>query len=288
MSSKVSPLGFRLNKGKNWKFNFLADKKNYPFLFSCSSELEVYLQTVLNSKKLKFIKILVYNNSNTVYLYVYYKISFFKFFKIRNFNFKKFKTLIHYKKKNYKFFKKLKLYKKIFNFLIIKRIKIFLYLKYLNIKISKMYSNYCFKVYFFPFNYLKNLNKSSLKLYKNFLKNNKLKKISKLIIFSVINRNSFVLSRLILNFLFKRKNHKKYINFIINDLKFLLNLNKFFLGFKIQLKGKLNGKLRSKVFSSKTGNVPLSTCKSLISYNYLPMKTRFGIFGIKVWLVYKN
>lgn len=501
MGNKVSPISVRLEKSKNWKFDFITDKKNYNKFFFSSIEIKNYIEKVLYNNKLSFINIYIKNiGSNLLYIYVYYKSPIFKFLKklklnlkikkikirvkkntkkfkklSKNFIFKKKFILLLDKRKNYfiiskrhlpnhphvyqprsnksikrynfkrsikpvivrilksnekvynlnsgtakinsklkvcsfrfdgggynvfqgypktikiikfnkkknkfnfniklkkkkisiikkkvinyykynknptivkignkfhyifsvnsihkiskyifKYNKKIKNlkyikrtrylkfknynkiknkikkrsimlkkkknfieHKKIIRIIILRKLKIFIFLKYLNLKFKNItkYLNFKFILVNLDFiRYLKKYSKKQIFLKKEY---SKISKNLNLLYIAINLRQPDLISKVVQNFLFKRKYHKKYFYYIVNDLKKLCNLkiNKFFVGFRIQLKGKLNGKLRSKKLYTKYGKNSLNCLSFPVYYSYLPMKTKYGIFGIKVWLIFKN
>jgi small subunit ribosomal protein S3 len=56
-------------------------------------------------------------------------------------------------------------------------------------------------------------------------------------------------------------------------------------GFKIQLSGRLNGAEIARIETFRYGRVPLQTLKANIDYSYLRAQTKYGIIGIKVWVL---
>ena len=72
--------------------------------------------------------------------------------------------------------------------------------------------------------------------------------------------------------------------------KQFLNENTHFLkkfkGFKIHVKGRLNGRNRSTIYKHQFGPVSLQNFSKKIDYCFWPAFTIYGVFGIKVWIVY--
>jgi small subunit ribosomal protein S3 len=56
-------------------------------------------------------------------------------------------------------------------------------------------------------------------------------------------------------------------------------------GFKIQLSGRLNGAEIARTETFRYGRVPLQTLKANIDYSYQRAQTKYGIIGIKVWVL---
>lgn len=290
MGNKILPVSVRLEKSKNWKFDFISEKKNYSLFFFFSIEIEKFLKKILNRKGLNFIKIYIKNTGyRLLYIYVFYKLPIFVFFNKIKFKIKKKNIKIKGKKI------RIKKYKKIFKIIIFRKLKIFIFLEYLkkkikNINKNKLNINLILSPVNFTINFINNNNCYKLKR-QIFLKK-KYTKISKnfnILYLATSLKEPELISKIIQKFLINRKYHKKFFSFIFKDLKKVCHFNKSFLeGFRIQLKGKLNGKMRSKKLLYKYGKNSLNCLNYPIYYSYLPMKTRYGIFGIRVWLIYKN
>nr|YP_009770290.1 ribosomal protein S3 [Zapoteca portoricensis]QIT00992.1 ribosomal protein S3 [Zapoteca portoricensis] len=56
-------------------------------------------------------------------------------------------------------------------------------------------------------------------------------------------------------------------------------------GVKIQIAGRIDNKEKAKVIWQRKGRVPLQTIRAKIDYCSYPLKTRYGVLGIKVWIV---
>lgn len=75
----------------------------------------------------------------------------------------------------------------------------------------------------------------------------------------------------------------------LNGLKSVFNL--FFKkcnlkGIKVQFKGCLNNRRRSRSFDILKGSVPVQTISSQISYSQIDCLSIYGVCGIKVWIHY--
>lgn len=81
----------------------------------------------------------------------------------------------------------------------------------------------------------------------------------------------------------RKRNFNKFFFFLRKYAAFLKKL-KYIKGFKLQLKGRLRGKPRSKQISFQKGRVPLQTKNSYISYALKHIPTTYGIFGLKIWI----
>jgi ribosomal protein S3 len=89
-----------------------------------------------------------------------------------------------------------------------------------------------------------------------------------------------------MKFFFLEQN--KFLRFL-GILVTLLNsklFNKVF-GLKIVIKGKFNGNERKKKRILKSKNTPLQTIKNVIDYSFKTAITRYGVFGIKIWVFEK-
>jgi hypothetical protein len=177
---------------------------------------------------------------------------------------------------------------------ILKFIKIKLLYFYFNKTFKKIYKfNFLIKFVFFNSNLLKF--QKMLLNYEEFKKRMekecdiyyRIFKMLNFLHFSVLTKNSYLICEIIKNFLIRRKRHKKFFFYIKKDLDYLLGFyHNYFIGFKIQLKGKINGKMRKKKVVGNEGIISLSKLNQIISYYMLPMRTKYGIFSVKVWLFY--
>jgi hypothetical protein len=311
MGQKVSPVSLRLSKSKDWEFDCISLKKEYPLNLLLNLEFQEYIKKLLKIKSFRFFNIFLKKYCNNIYIYIYYYNDLFykrkkflkkkKYINIKNF-LKSFNIKFFSSKKRYKNFinilrkkKKIRFIKyKLIKEKILKFIKIKLLYSYLNKVFKKIYKfNFLIKFIFFNSNLLKF--KKMLLNYENF--RNRMEKecdiyyrifkILNFLHFSILNKNSYLICEIIKNFLIRRKRHKKFFFFIKKDLDYLLGFyNEYFIGFKIQLKGKINGKMRKKKVVSNEGIISLSKINQTISYYMLPMKTKYGIFSIKVWLFF--
>lgn len=91
---------------------------------------------------------------------------------------------------------------------------------------------------------------------------------------------------------FKRlpKNRKqlKLLTFITQSLKILCQQRKEFLGFKLQIKGRLNRRNRTHKWTFKKGILPIQTNETRVEYGYSEGLTRSGLIGIKLWIFYQK
>ena len=86
----------------------------------------------------------------------------------------------------------------------------------------------------------------------------------------------------------KNPKHRQYLQNIDKVLNKQFNIFDNCLGYKIELKGRVNGAARSRKISLKSGKAPLTTLKYKIKYDFKEILTPYGICSLKVWLFFKN
>jgi ribosomal protein S3 len=108
---------------------------------------------------------------------------------------------------------------------------------------------------------------------------------------TILIKNPQVLVRFI-GFQFKHlpKNRKqlKLLSFITQTIKILCEQRPEIIGFKFQIKGRLNRRTRTKTYNFKKGNLPIQTNSTRVEYGYSEGFTRSGLIGIKLWIFYKK
>ncbi len=91
---------------------------------------------------------------------------------------------------------------------------------------------------------------------------------------------------------FKRlpKNRKQFrlLKFLQQSLKIFCRQRKEFIGFKLQIKGRLNRRNRTHKWTFNQGILPTQTHTTRIEYGYSEGLTRSGLIGIKLWFFYKK
>lgn len=91
---------------------------------------------------------------------------------------------------------------------------------------------------------------------------------------------------------FKRlpKNRKqlRLLRFLQQSLKIFCRQRKEFIGFKLQIKGRLNRRNRTNKWNFNQGILPTQTNITRIEYGYSEGLTRSGLIGIKLWFFYKQ
>lgn len=91
-----------------------------------------------------------------------------------------------------------------------------------------------------------------------------------------------------------QKNFFKFLEILFKLFFFNPILGEFFknkqniIGFKIKLKGKINGKPRKKKIIIQYGKISTTTIYQNIDYSYEQVITKTGVFGLKIWLFYEN
>jgi len=88
------------------------------------------------------------------------------------------------------------------------------------------------------------------------------------------------------------RNHNAFISFLKNFLLFLLVLVKKrpssrIVGVRVLLSGRFNGHNRARSKQIRVGVIGLQSTDHFIDYYSVPCFTKYGTFGIKVWLNYK-
>ena len=223
------------------------------------------------------------------------------------------------KKKNYSFFFYfnfiIKIYlKKLFNqkFIILNNIIIkkkldnFLIYIYINKnkkikinknKIEKNINNYLFINNFTMFSkiFLINLNikffrkgQEFYKIFKFYKNQKKLQNLLFILSISIYSKNPKFLNFFLIKNLEKIKNHTQYLRLVNNILKNFFIKYKNFLGYKIQLKGRINGIKRARKIFIQSGRIPLTSLNLDIKSNSNQILTRYGICSLKVWLFFSN
>lgn len=91
-----------------------------------------------------------------------------------------------------------------------------------------------------------------------------------------------------LNVYQKNRKQLKLLTFITQSLKIFCQQRKEFLGFKFQLKGRLNRRNRTNKWTFQKGILPIQTYKTRVEYAYTEGFTRSGLIGIKLWFFYKK
>ena len=83
---------------------------------------------------------------------------------------------------------------------------------------------------------------------------------------------------------------KRHVGVLRNFNKILIRTYKLipaFKGFKMEFKGRPNGRERGKSMSFSTGKLLLSTIKADIDYHFSEIKTTSGMCSLKTWLLFE-
>lgn len=268
MAQKIIPKSFRLNYFKNWESSSIVSNENYSNLFFFEYNVSRYLKTLCIKKQIILNKIKIKKQINSVKIYVsLYRQT------VRT------KTLDKLTKQG-------------------SRIDLMDLVNKKN-KIENNLQKYC-KSFGFGFDiqllfFIPRLQKQKKRQYYNIKKHLKKQGLSRQSvylytpIFMAIYTQSVVFLN---NFLIKNlKTTKKHVNYLRNFEKtFNFFFNKFpnFIGYKIQWKGRLNGKERAKKIVFKAGTIPLNTIRYDIKYDIQEITTPAGVCSLRTWLLFDN
>nr|YP_009327217.1 ribosomal protein S3 [Aphanomyces astaci]AOQ30608.1 ribosomal protein S3 [Aphanomyces astaci] len=250
MGQKIIPISLRLKNKKNWHSQWLVEKKNYSEILHFDLEVRKYIETIFNDKKQSIIKIKINKISKNLYIYIF----------VNN------------------YFKRDILNKKI---KIIYNLNSFLKKEY-NVKL------FILKTHFKLNKYQKNLRFFIKFLKKKRKKNKKLLKFLSIcqIAFSIGKMN--MIAKYISRTIKKKKIHRGYLNFINKILKEFYKMNSKILGYKLQVKGRLNRSKRKRKFTYQEGQIPLSTLNKNVQYTFDEFITKSGVCSIKMWFYLKD
>lgn len=249
MSQKTIGTSLRLRNLKNWNNIWISKKNNYPKLLYINLEIKKYIQTILNKDK-RGIFLINYKlkKISNTFLLYLYLPSHFKN-----------KKLIEQIQKNIQLF-------------LGKDYQIKIFVIRLKLNIPK--------------------NKNFLDLFHFYKKQNRINYRFKIVAFSCLNtillRDPKILVNLIKNNVQKTKRQKRYIYFIKHVLKDLYLFFKTFKGYRIQFKGRLDGRKRSQKIVLQSGQIPLNTLSNNLYYYFDDFKTPSGVCSIKIWLCFNK
>lgn len=71
MGQKIIPISLRLNKRKNWKSLWIAEKEEYSFLFYLDLEIRKYFLLLLNNKEIELINLNIKKKSKNINIYIF-------------------------------------------------------------------------------------------------------------------------------------------------------------------------------------------------------------------------
>lgn len=251
MGQKIIPISLRLNKNKNWHSQWVVEKKNYAEILHFDLEVRKYLETLLNKEDIKVLKINVNKISKNMYIYVYiYNNPFIKY-------------ILKDKIK------------------IVSHLNSYLEQKY-NIKL------FILKTHFNLVPYQKNLSLIFKYLKKKHKVKFKFKKILDICSLALATGKVNMISKLIQQNLENKKIHKGYLRFINKILTDFFKIHSKLLGYRLQIKGRINGAKRKRKLVFQQGKIPLNTLKNNIQYTFDEFKTKSGICSIKMWFYLKD
>jgi len=253
MGQKIIPISLRLKNRKNWHSQWIVEKKNYAEILHFDLELRKYIETLLNNKKISTLQIKINKISKNLYIYIFVHNTF---------------------KKN--------ILKDQSNILI--HLNSYLENKY-NIKIFFLKSHFKLN------NYQKNLR---FYIYKYLKKKRRRLKDKKILKFLSICQIAFtlgkmnIISKYIVRTIKKKKIHRGYLNFINRILKEYFKMNSKILGYKLQVKGRVNGAKRKRKLVYQEGRIPLSSLDKNIQYTFDEFTTKSGVCSVKMWFYLKD
>jgi hypothetical protein len=108
--------------------------------------------------------------------------------------------------------------------------------------------------------------------------------------FSVYFHTSKLLATFVANNINDRKKHYRLLKTLKKIMRyfFIYERPKNFFGIYLAVHGKFHGILRKRNFKVKFGRAGVRKFNLLVDYNLQKKFTRFGVFSIKVWLIYLN
>lgn len=251
MGQKTIPQSLRLDHLKNWNSDWISNKEEYSKLFFLDYSLREYITKICKKDNLNLKKIKIEKKNQLIEVYLNFYL----------YNVKKNRT------------------EQLEN-------EINKYLSHLNLPLLS-------KVYILN-NTIGNLKIDNM-FYKNFKNIKKLSRIHSNF-YSFINtsyiafytQNVELITNYLINDLQRTPKHRQYLNNINRILMKQYNIFKNCIGYKIQLKGRVNGKERSNKIVMKSGKTPLNTLKYKVVYDFKEVLTPYGICSLKFWLFYKN
>lgn len=283
MGQKTNPIIFQLTKTHNWKSKYI-EKRTSDFSVYGKQDLEIknFIIKFFKNDKIKLFNMVVndfrfYYLNRSIHIFVSYDQSQ-TIFKLKTLlkTIKKslkvwkkelFLSLIHFTKRKYKLF------------IILERLDIYVKQIILNRKMRQLWKKDLLSLrrYNLPSDLLKtrhNFFKKGVNILFNCVTN---KKCSKLL-------GHFIITQL--KILGKFKRHHFFLNFIKDALKlFKQGSYSEFKGIKIKIKGRLNGRSRSKNRTIRiANNISVIKIDSVIDYSDQTAFTSNGTLGVKIWI----
>lgn len=87
-----------------------------------------------------------------------------------------------------------------------------------------------------------------------------------------------------------KKKHFRFLKHIRRIFKkfFFFEQSPGFSGLRISVHGKFHGVLRRRKFEIRIRKMQLSNLQNRLDYSYVQSFTCFGVFSVKVWLLYSD
>lgn len=259
MGQKIIPTNFRLNHFKNWESSWVVPKSQYADVFYFEHNIRKFLQTLTNRNFLNCNKIKIKKQANSFQIYLYLDNQKRK---------KPFHDLINLQKKKHIIEKNLQKYAEHFKL----NYTVKFYIINLNFKILK-------KGYFF-YRVIQYLKKKKI--------NHKTKNFFGIVNMSIYTQNVYLLNQFLIKNLTKTPRHLQFLKTINILLYQLYQKYPNFKGYKIQWKGRLNGRERARKMVYTAGSIPLNTINNNIKYNYQKVITPAGVCGLKTWFLFDS
>ena len=251
MGQKVLPISLRLQKEKNWQSQWISDNHDYPSLLHFDLEIRRLCERTINNEKdnTNLLNLKIRRISNNIWIYVYVQ--------------KAPKGQLTH-------------------------LKIRQLVRVLN---ASWKGRYHVKMFFFPVLTPQPLFQRATKaifpvVKKRFRINFKIKKLIYMFINALFNYQFQVLTEFLKDNLQKRKRHRGYIYFFNNVLTSLFHVHSRWMGYKLQIKGRINGSKRKRKMVFQKGKMPLNTLKYPIQSTFNEFKTPSGICSIKMWFFF--
>jgi len=253
MGQKTIPQSLRLNALKNWKSDWVLEKKNYSKLFYFEYTLRQYLQKLCKKNNLYINKIKVRKNLDCLNIYLH----FYDLKDKENF------FLVFLKKKF-----ELDLNQYLITLTLPFSAKVFI----INSTLGNLKIGYLFYEKF------KNFPLMELQFYS----------FVNLSYMAFYTKSSYLINVYLVKNLQKIPKHRQYLRNINKILyKQFCGFDNC-LGYKLHFKGRVNGYKRSKKMILKAGKAPLNTLNCKVTYDFQEVLTPHGICSLKTWLFFKN
>ena len=250
MGQKVIPQSLRLDKLKNWNSNWVCDKNSYSKFFYFEYTLEQYLKNYGKNKDFRVTD--VHIKQNNIYLDINLNVFIIN---------KKNDNIVYELIKDTEIV--VKKYLKSLGFNFIPRINILNY-NWVFPKLKPMFTSKNKRYPFTVFRFLGVLH------------------------VGIFTKNISLITNFLIDNLKKNPRHRQYL---YNMNKIIKERYKTFnncLGYKIQLKGRINGASRSRKLVLNEGKTPLNTLKYIVKYDFKEVVTPSGVCSLKLWIFYKN